>query len=120
MNIYQKLIEVRKAVPYLKKDNKGHQFQYVSSSQTLGTLKQKMDEMGLLLIPSVISKVVSDHETKGGGHEYFTELGMNFTWINSDNPKETIVSEWYACYPRSRGMVFWSESENFIVVASAI
>lgn len=94
MNIYQKLVEVRKAVPYLKKDNKGHQFQYVSSSQTLGTLKEKMDEQGLLLIPSVKSKTVTDHTTKNGGHEYFTELDMVFTWVNSDKPDEKIECGW--------------------------
>jgi len=95
MNIYQKLIEVRKTVPYLKKDNTGNQFKYVSSSQTLGTLKEKMDEMGLLLIPGIKSKNVSDHSTKSGGHEYFTELEMQFTWVNSEKPDETIVCDWY-------------------------
>jgi hypothetical protein len=95
MNIYEKLIEVRKAVPYLKKDNKGHQFQYFSSSQTLGTLKQKMDEMGLLLIPSVTERNVSDHSTKNGGHEYFTEIDITFTWVNAELPEERIHSNWY-------------------------
>ena len=95
MNIYQKLVEVRKAVPYLQKDNKGFQFQYVSSSQTLGTLKEKMDEMGLLLIPSVTRKTVLDHNTKKGEHEYFTELEMRFTWVNAEKPEETVVCDWY-------------------------
>lgn len=95
MNIYEKLVEVRKSVPYLKKDNKGFQFQYVSSSQTLGSLKQKMDEMGLLLIPSLISKEVSDHNTKKGEHEYFTELVMKFRWINAEKPEEVIECDWY-------------------------
>ena len=95
MNIYQKLIEVRKTVPYLKKENKGFQFQYVSSSQVLGTLKAKMDEIGLLLIPSVISKEISEHETKGGSKEYFTELVMEFTWVNADEPAEVVKCGWY-------------------------
>jgi hypothetical protein len=95
MNIYQKLIEVRKAVPYLKKDNTGHQFKYVSSSQALGTLKQKMDEMGLLLVPSVCGETVSDHTTKKGDHEYFTEIKLRYTWVNAETPEETVVCDWY-------------------------
>ncbi len=94
MNIHQKLIEVRKSVPYLKKDNEGHQFQYVSSSQTLGNVRAAMDEHGLLLVPSVIDKEVSDHTTKNGNHEYFTQIAITFTWVNADNPEEKIECAW--------------------------
>lgn len=95
MNIYQKLIEVRKSVPYLQKAEKGFQFNYVSSSQVLGNLKAKMDELGLLLIPSITSKEVSEHLTAKGAKEYFTELLMEFTWINADEPSEQIKCNWY-------------------------
>ncbi len=94
MNIYKKLIEVRKTVPYLKQDNQGHQFKFVSSSQTLGTIRGKLDELGLLLIPRVVSHEVRDHATKKGGHEYFTNIVINFTWVNSENPDETIECGW--------------------------
>jgi len=95
MNIYQKLIEVRKEVPYLQKESKGYQFNYTGSSQVLGSLKSKMDELGLLLIPNVIKKEVSEHETTKGGKEYFTELCMEFTWVNAENPEEKITCSWY-------------------------
>lgn len=103
MNIYQKLIEVRKSVPYLKKDNQGHQYNYVSSSQVLSSIRQKMDEVGLLLVPQVISKEVTqdmvESKDKYGNTKhtttYFTELNMEFTWVNVDDPSETIVCLWY-------------------------
>jgi hypothetical protein len=94
MNIYQKLIEVRKSVPYLKKDNSGFQFKYVSSSQTLGSLREAMDAQGLLLIPRVISTEVRDHTTRKGDHEYFSIFTMTFTWVNADVPEETIECSW--------------------------
>lgn len=94
MNIYQKLIEVRKSVPYLKKDNKGFQFQYVSSSQTLGSLREAMDAQGLLLVPRVTSSEIRDHTTRKGDHEYFSIFNMTFTWINADAPEETIECPW--------------------------
>jgi hypothetical protein len=94
MNIYQKLIEVRKCCNYLKKDAQGFNFQYVSSSQTLGTLRDKMNDMGLLLIPRVIDYEVRDHKTDKGKHNYFSIFKMTFTWVNADNPEEIIVCEW--------------------------
>ena len=33
---------------------------------------------------------------KKGALVYFTELIMTMTWINSDNPEETIECPWYA------------------------
>jgi len=95
LNIYQKLIEVRKVVPYLKKDADGVGFKCVTSSQVLGVLKEKMDSFGLLLIPKVVEALVGDHTTKQGGHNYFTQINMIFTWINADNPEEKIECQWY-------------------------
>lgn len=96
LNIYQKLIEVRKSCPYLKKDNKGFQFNYVSSSQALGTLRDEMDAQGLLLVPSVTSAVKSEKTTKKGDIEILTELNMKFIWINAENPVEFIECPFYA------------------------
>lgn len=107
MNIYQKLIEVRKTVPYLQKDKKNESVQkysYVSSTQVLSNVRQKMDEVGLLLIPEITGhnlreSTVEQKNDKGDVFKktttYFTELDMNFTWVNADEPKETIVTKWY-------------------------
>jgi hypothetical protein len=95
MNLIEKLIEVRKAVPYLQKENSGYQFKYVSSSQTLGALRGAMDKEGVLLVPSVTTAEVADHTTSKGGHEYFTKLGMSFTWIDAKNPEDQITCQWY-------------------------
>ena len=105
MNIYQKLIEVRKAVPYLKKGNKGEQYSYTSSSQVVAAIREKMDELGLLLIPRIIDKNVRtetvEFKDKNGNVNkktttYFTELTMEFKWINAENPEETMVVPFYA------------------------
>ena len=98
-NIYQKLLEVRKAVPKLTKNNEGFQYKYVSSSQTLEALREIMGEQGLLLVPSVIDYHVVPHEyidSNGKKHnDFFTELAMKFTWLNVDNPGEKIECAWY-------------------------
>lgn len=96
--LWQKLIEVRQSCPALSKDsmNQWYKFKYVSSTQTLGALRSKMDELGVLLVPQVKEYTVTDHTTKKGDHEYFTEIKLSYVWINADNPDETITCDWYA------------------------
>lgn len=105
MNIYQKLIEVRKAVPYLKKANEAKQYSYTGSSQVVGAIREAIDEHHLLLIPKIIDKNVMtetvDERDKNGNvfkkkTTYFTELTIEYTWVNADNPDETIVIPFYA------------------------
>jgi hypothetical protein len=104
MNLYQKLIEARKEVPYLQKQNQGEQYNYVSSSQVLGNVKAKLDELGVLLIPAVKSHLVTtssieflnekNNVTKRT-NTYFTELDMIMTWVNAEKPDEKIECSWY-------------------------
>lgn len=101
MNIYEKLIEVRKIVPYLQKNNSGYEFKYVSSSQALGAVRAKMDELGLLLIPNVVeathSELLRRKNAKGNDTvELLTELRIEYTWLNCENPEEKITIPWYA------------------------
>ena len=105
MNLYQKLIEVRKSTPYLQKESQGTQYKYVGSSQVLAALKAKMDELQLLLIPrvtghKVLESVVEQHEKDTNNvtkrtTTYFTELDMTMTWVNAEEPEETIECPWY-------------------------
>jgi len=104
MNLYQKLIETRKEVPYLQKENQGEQYKYVSSSQVLGNIKAKLDELGILLIPSVKSHLVTTSSIEFFNEKnnvtkrtntYFTELDMIMTWVNAEKPDEKIECSWY-------------------------
>ncbi|KIL33434.1 ERF family protein [Bacillus subtilis] len=104
MNIYQKLIEVRKAVPYLKKEDRGGQYSYNSSSQVVAAIREKMDELGLLLIPRIIDKnvlteTVENKDQYGNIKKrttYFTELTMEYKWIDAENPEEEFIVPFYA------------------------
>jgi hypothetical protein len=95
LNIYQKLVEVRKSVPYLQKESQGHQYQYTGSSQVLASVRAKMDELGLMLISKVLGHNLIEGKTAKGAKEFMTELDLEFTWINADKPEETIVCPWY-------------------------
>lgn len=95
MNLIQKLIEIRKAIPYLQKENKGFQYNFVSSSQTLVAVRNKMNEIGVMLVPHITAHNVTEKTTQKGGSMYFTELDIEFTWHNADDPKDTLVIPWY-------------------------
>lgn len=109
MNIYQKLIEVRKEVPYLQKDSQmtqGQSYKYNSSSQVIGAVRKKLDELNILLITKIIDKrvhmdTVEYEEAKNGLTKpkrtttYFTELDLMMVWVNGDDPAEQIEIPWY-------------------------
>ena len=100
MNIYQKIVEVRKNIEGFSKDTKSFGYTYVSGNQILRSVKAKMDELGLILMPSM------DYDTfKWEKHEYVTSKGkeamdfivearMTYTWINADEPTEKIEVPW--------------------------
>jgi hypothetical protein len=55
MNIYQKLLEVKKKVPYLQKDKDGHNYSYVTPSNVLATINPILNELGIILKQEVVS-----------------------------------------------------------------
>jgi hypothetical protein len=100
VNIYEKLIEVRKAVPYLQKTNAGAQYKYVGSSDVLGAIRKSMDDHKLMVIPRVLrtNVITSEGENSRGGKntKYFTETQLEYTVVNAEKPDEAIVIPWYA------------------------
>lgn len=104
LNIHQKLVEIRKEVTYLQKENNGAQYKYVSSSQVLLAVREKMDELGVLLVPKItghnLNESAIEYRDKEGHvtkrtTTYFTEVDMIYCWVNADNPSEVIECPWY-------------------------
>lgn len=95
MNIYQKLLEVRKSVPYLKKEARAKQYDYVGSSQTLGAVREKLDEMNLVLETRVLGHNLISNVNDKGTMVHFTELDLEYTWVNAEKPEEKVVIPWY-------------------------
>ena len=90
MNIYQKLIEVRKSVPYLKKDARSYGYTYVKESTVIGTIQDQMNAQGLLLIQEITSAeslniMIKDKSASG------VKITFQYTWINAEKPEEKIV-----------------------------
>lgn len=105
MSIYEKILEVRKSVPYLKKETKGFNCKYVKGSQVLGAVREKLDELGLLLKPEIIStthqevkfsitKLRDGTEHQEEKTETLVKIEMLFTWYNVHKPEEKIECRW--------------------------
>lgn len=89
LNLYQKIVEVRKCVPFLKKDEQGYKYKYVPGISLLSAIKDKMNELNLLLVPSVSDHTFSTEATvnsKGeAGVQRIIEAKMIMTWIDADS-----------------------------------
>jgi len=96
MNIYQKLLEVRKTVPYLQKTASGTQYKYTGSSQVLSAVREKLDELGLVLITRITDSKLTSEANSKGTMVNMTELTLEFTWVNTEKPEEAIVIPFYA------------------------
>ena len=87
MNIYQKLVEVRKTVEFLKKESDGLHAKYNKGSQVIFALREKLDELGLVLLPMII-----EHKLDGIN----VILTMTMRWVNAEKPEEIVDIPWCA------------------------
>lgn len=104
MNLYEKIVEVRKDIEFFKKDTKGFNYSYVRGSQVLAKVKNKMDSLGLVLMPSIDhanSKFqIFEYDTidKYGKQkhniDYIVTAPMTYTWINAEKPEERLDIPW--------------------------
>lgn len=100
MNLYEKLVEIRKTIDGFTKDTTGFQYKYVSGTQVLGKIINKMNELKVLLVPSVTPNTLKydifeyDTVTKKGEQkhniDYLTQAEMVMTWINAEEPNERL------------------------------
>ncbi|MCR1955497.1 ERF family protein [Clostridioides mangenotii] len=100
MNLHQKMVEIKKCLESFKKDTKGFNYKYVSGSQVLGDIKEKMDELGVLLIPELDYNTLhwEKHEYTNSKNQdkldFIITAKMTYTWINAEDPDDKIVVPW--------------------------
>ena len=103
LNLHQKLVEIRKEIDVFTKDTKGFNYSYVSGSQVLAKIQNKMNELGVLLYPKMKGLEYStfnyqQYNKKTQQMENRTDFvisgEMQYIWQNADNPAEAIVIDW--------------------------
>ena len=103
MNLHQKLVEIRKEIDVFQKDTKGFNYSYVSGSQVLSKIQQKMNELGVLLYPEMkdvdyntfdyqqYNKKTKQMDNKT---DFVISGNMSYVWRNAENPEEKIPINW--------------------------
>jgi hypothetical protein len=117
-NIYQKLLEVKKKVPYIKYNAQSFGYSYANPSAVLGKINPILNEIGLFLKTEVIdvkatrclvktkpdkAKTTKDNTStleKGEKHfidvyETLYDLNMRYTWVDTETG-ETDVNLFFA------------------------
>lgn len=98
MNLYQKIVAIRRSVGSLRKDKKGDRYDYVSGNQVLTKIEDKMNELNLLLIPSTLDGEYEPYTYKtkyGEKTDLIVKGKMTYTWINGDKPEERMEVPWF-------------------------
>ena len=87
LNIYQKLVEVRKQVEYVQKSAKGYNFKYCDENSILSAIRPEMDKLGIILELDMLEPTQINDK--------ICQVGFVFTWINADAPSEQIEKKLY-------------------------
>lgn len=95
MSLLEKLLKIQQETTEFTKDMEANGYKAVGSTQVLATIRPKMDELKLLLIPSVTDVKTTIEKTATGVMKPFTEINMNFKWIDTETG-ETMEVPWYA------------------------
>lgn len=113
LNLYQKFAKIRNMVGAVKKNKEGYGYFYADEEALLPAITAGMDKYHLSLFPGTVggtteaqlvqytkTKTYKDKQTKEVTvydekvNEYLVKSDMVFTWVNNDNPEETLQVPW--------------------------
>ncbi|WP_338499898.1 ERF family protein [Staphylococcus capitis] len=96
LNIYQKIADVKANIEGFTKDTKGYNYSYVSGSQVLHRIRNKMIEHNLLLVPYTENEEITQTTNAKNKTEHIVKLKLTYKWINADNPQEVLEVPFFA------------------------
>lgn len=105
LNLFQKIADVKANIDGFTKDAKSYNYSYVSGSQVLHRIRNKMIENNLLLVPKTSEENykqidVTRFNKKAGREittsEFIIEMKLTYVWINADKPEEQFEVTFYA------------------------
>ncbi|OFB49362.1 single-stranded DNA-binding protein [Staphylococcus haemolyticus] len=105
LNLFQKIADVKANIDGFTKDAKSYNYSYVSGSQVLHRIRNKMIENNLLLVPKTseenYKQIDATRFNKKAGREittseFIVEMKLTYVWINADKPEEQFEVTFYA------------------------
>jgi hypothetical protein len=100
MNIYEKVVEIRKAVDYIQKDKSvstgGGSYKAVTHDAVTAILRKHLNEHGIVCIPMLVTSKANDRV--GDAKQFRYDATYSFDFVNAEAPTEriTIVMEAHA------------------------
>lgn len=93
-NVYAKIAAVSQAVGSLETDktNQQQRYDYISADKILSVVGAKMAEVGLVIIPTIISQTV--HETTSPSGKKFFDAEISFVMVVADGGDVTHEALW--------------------------
>lgn len=97
MSLDEKLIELKKLVMNMQKDQEGHGYKYVGEDTILNRINEKMNEFKLRLIPKFVpgtlySEVVNYKNSKGAEKtDVLVRSEIQFIWRDIETKEEEII-----------------------------
>lgn len=123
MNLIEKLFEIQKSCQYVQKNAQGYQYKYASGTDVLAPIRAKMDELRVMLFPNVTDARTERGEMVADGGktkiQFFTEIRLNFVWVDVDNATDQIVVPFYAqgVDPGEKGVgKAWTYAERYFLL----
>lgn len=99
LNLFQKIADVKANIDGFTKDTEGYKYKYVSGSQVLHSIRNKMEEHNLLFVPHIKNAHYQEIEVLVKGQKkpnIIVSLDLIYTWIDSDNPTDRFEIPFYA------------------------
>ena len=100
IELLQALHQIQKSTRSLKANGSANGYKYLKGEKLLDHVRPLMDELGLLLVPEILSLHGERVDYKVGNParektEYWTRLQMRFTWIHVGTG-HSLACEWAA------------------------
>ncbi|WP_426393324.1 ERF family protein [Mammaliicoccus sciuri] len=105
LNLFQKIADVKANIDGFTKDTKGYNYKYVSGSQILHKIRNKMIVNNLLLVPKTseenyqqvqVTRFNQKAKREVTTSEFVVEMKLTYVWINADNPEERLEVPFYS------------------------
>lgn len=98
MNLWQKLVVIRKDIDVFVKDGQSYGYDYVTGSQILHRIKGNMDNLEVILTPKMGDHKTWLHTYKSKYNKDITDFVIEgegvYEWINAEKPEEREMVPW--------------------------
>ena len=90
MNIFQRINEVRKIVPYIQKDAKVQGYRAVTHDAVTARLHDALVKQGIIVLASIVSAETIEGTTANGGRRVTYRGTYRVSLVNMDDPQDRI------------------------------